>query len=536
MKRFTKITALLLCLLMLCSLFAGCGNNNEYGEIEIASPEELDPAKIGDYSTLKLPLDTKGTTIRALVNTDVTTNNDSVFVKELRRRTGLNVQIVAVPISAYKEKLKIIIASQDEMPDMMSSSGLSTDDINDFGNQGAFAEVLHYQDKLPNFKKIYVDEAEERGVAGNLKNIMSADGNLYYFPVYDISRDVNHGMLYRKDIFDKHGIKLWNDKESFLNVLRQLKKLYPNSIPFASKTGSGIFRDLGYSWGLNYFAPYYDEETDKWKYSCADPKFKELIDFIKTMYQEGLIDPEFLTCTQAAWTQKMTQREKSFVTWDWIGRLDMFQEQSTIPGYNLRYGNPVGPKQTLVTLEQVSLGGVCVTNNKVSDLSIKVMDFLYSDAGAELMTCGVRGETFEIDETTGMAKYLDPELQAKEKVDIMDLRSKYCMWMSGAYRRVDPRSCYFQFTEREQEAQDWVEKCGGLEPSDPVVTFVGDTATKASDIVGRLSKKFEEVMFKYIVGTETGDAAWDKWLKEAKKLGEDELCKIYNNRHKELGL
>ncbi len=73
-------------------------------------------------------------------------------------------------------------------------------------------------------------------------------------------------------------------------------------------------------------------------------------------------------------------------------------------------------------------------------------------------------------------------------------------------------------------------------PSDPVVTLVGDISTKANDINTRLSKKFEEVMFKYIVGTDTGDAAWEKWLKEAKKLGEDELCKIYNDRHKELGL
>ena len=43
-------------------------------------------------------------------------------------------------------------------------------------------------------------------------------------------------------------------------------------------------------------------------------------------------------------------------------------------------------------------------------------------------------------------------------------------------------------------------------------------------------------MFKYIIGQETGDVAWEKWLKEAKKLGEDELVEIYNRRHKELGL
>ena len=43
-------------------------------------------------------------------------------------------------------------------------------------------------------------------------------------------------------------------------------------------------------------------------------------------------------------------------------------------------------------------------------------------------------------------------------------------------------------------------------------------------------------MFKYIIGQEKGDAAWNKWCEAAKKLGADELVKIYNNRHKELGL
>ena len=56
-------------------------------------------------------------------------------------------------------------------------------------------------------------------------DLQSADGKLYMFPTYDINRDVNHGMLYRKDIFDKHGIKMWNSPEEFYNVLKHNLKL-----------------------------------------------------------------------------------------------------------------------------------------------------------------------------------------------------------------------------------------------------------------------------------------------------------------------
>ena len=367
------------------------------------------------------------------------------------------------------------------------------------------------------------------------KSFAAGDKKLYAFPLIDSDRDVNHGMLYRKDIFDKHGIEMWNSPETFYQSLKKLKELYPNSYPLTSKTGKELITNYAVAWGgIKSYNVYYDESAQTWKYSDTDPKTKEMLDFFKKLYDEGLLDPEFLTNTSPAWTQKMTTGT-SFVTYDWIGRLDMFVSQSTDPEYDLRYANPVGPEQTILTLNKVSTNGfVAVVRNKKAPLTMKLMDFLYSDAGAELMTCGVRGETFEIDEN-GMAKYL--EFEEGKKVDIMDLRSKYCMWMACTYRKVDPRSCYFQFTEREQEAQDWPAKCGGFEPSDPYVTFAGeDKISEVSELTTELAKRFEEVMFKYIIGQESGDEAWNKWCAEAKKLGSDKLVKIYNDRHKELGL
>ena len=44
------------------------------------------------------------------------------------------------------------------------------------------------------------------------------------------------------------------------------------------------------------------------------------------------------------------------------------------------------------------------------------------------------------------------------------------------------------------------------------------------------------MMFKYIIGTETGDEVWAKWKQQAKNLGEDEMIKIYNDCYKAMGL
>ena len=527
MSKKVKITSLLLCLVMVCSLLAGCGGNKlEYVEIETASAEELDPAIIGDYSTLELPIDTKGTTINYLCNTDVTTNNDSVVIKELRRRTGINVQILAVPPSAYKEKAKVLVASQDDMPEILYPSGFTGDEINDLGRQGAFANIMDYVDKLPNFKKIYIDEAEERGLAAALKNLKDTKGNLFIFPTYDINRDVNHGMLYRKDNFDKHGIDMWHDKDSFLDVLRQLKKIYPNSVPYASKNGLNIFANFGPNWGLTGFGNFYDEETGKWGLSCIDPRFKEELDFIKTMYQEGLCDPEFLTATQSAWTNKMTQRNKSFVTWDWIGRLDMFKEQTaqTVPEYDLRYAPPIGGK--VVTLARTS-SGPSIKKGPVSEIALKLCDYLLSDSGAQLISMGIEGVTYNLDEN-GKAEYVG--FEGKKGVGINELESKYGLFISGVYRRFDRRSTYYNFSEREQEAQDMMNNMpgGGYLPEDPVLPFDTEAKDAKNQYESGIFKAAEEFAVKYILNDSYGEKEWNEWLEKAESLGVSKMIAHYN--------
>ncbi len=528
MKKSYKFLAFVMCSVMIFSLLAGCGSKNlEYSDIEIASKEELNPEKIGDYSTLKLPISKKGAVIKVLCNTDVTTNNESIIVEELRRRTGLDIQIMAVAPSAYNEKVRVLVASKDQMPDMIYPSGFSTDEINEFGTQGAFADVMEYVDKLPNFKKIYIDEAEERNIAGNLKNIMSPDGKLYMFPTYDINRDVNHGMLYRKDIFDKHGIKMWTNKDEFLDVLRKLKELYPNSTPFASKTGTTIFRDLSYSWGINGFSTYYDEEDGLWKYSCIDPKFKEVLDFIKTMYKEGLIDPEFITCTQASWTNKMTQRDKAFVTWDWIGRLDTFKEQTkdTVPEYDLRYAYPIGGK--VVTLARTGVGPA-VKKGDTELLCLQLCDYLLSDSGAQLMTMGIEGVTYTMGDD-GFADYIG--FEGKDAIGISELEEKYGLFIPGLYRRFDRRSTYYNFTEKEQEAQDMMnnKEGGGYMPLDPVLSFTDEEREIKSQYSSELEKAAQEFATKYVLTDSYGEKEWNEWLKKAKELGCDKVIEQNNN-------
>ncbi len=532
MKNIRRIICSVLVAVMMSMCLSGCGNKAPVNA-DIATKEELDPKIIGDYGNLKLPIDDEYTQVSIIYGSDTDTINDSVVMNELRRRTGLNIKVVCVPAASMGDKSKTMLASKNATD--IFGAGLSIDEQNEFGMQGAFIKIDENLKHAPNFKKMFFDKPEEYGVVGAVKNMSASDGHLYFFPQYDINRAVNSGTMYRKDIFDKHGLKAdWKNPEEFYQTLKKLKELYPNSTPFAVKLKTQLFTRLGESWGLGSgsdvtFPPFYDEADGKWKYYATDPRFKEIIDYVKKLFDEGLLDPEFLTTTDVAWTAKMTQKEKAFVTSDWIGRMEMWKEQTktTVPEFDLRYAPPIGPTGKVIQLPKYA-ASTCVTNNERSHLALALNDYLLTESGGILLSLGVEGVTYTIGED-GFADYVgyDPN----EAIGINELATKYGLF--SIYRRFDKRSTYYNFSEREQEAQDMaLNKEDGFEPIDPKLTFTDEEIDIRAGILPELSTAAEEFATKYVLGSETGDAAWEKWLGKAKKLGEDKVLKIYNDAQK----
>ena len=521
-----KTLTLIIALCLVITMFSGCSDKGEVvTDVGTLTKEEIKVIN-ANAGGLKLPFDDKGTEITIFTGTDNTGLSDSPVVKELSRRTGLKITILEVPKSTMQEKMQVLIASKDTMPDIGGGSNINV--INDLGQQGAYVNILEYQDEIPNFKKIFIDEARERGTEKVTKSWLASNGALYQFPSYDKNRDVNHGMLYRKDIFDKHGLKMWNSPEEFYEILKQLKTLYPDASPFVSKTGTQFFTQNAASWGVqNWPGISYNFDSGNWTYAGLQPKFKEFLEFVKKLYDEGLIDKEFITCTQSAWTQKMTQAAKGFVTFDWIGRLDQFVNQSTVEGYDLRYANPMGPEQKVITLPK-ALGGTCIKNSEKSIYALKLMDYLLSDGGNELINIGIEGVTFEWNEDKTKAKYL---LAEGETLDENTLEAKWGISIPSLTLRADRRGWQFQFTEREQEAQDLMlnKENGGFLPEQPELSYTSEEMEIINEHDVQLRKISEEFATKYILSDKSTQADWDKYLKDMKAAGLDEVVKCHND-------
>ncbi|BFH59828.1 extracellular solute-binding protein [Paenibacillus azoreducens] len=528
-----RLLSMTLVLMLASTLLSACGGSGSGSKDEKASggAAETPTTKVeettnqyGDTGGLKLPLVDKPTTITWMVVSD-TPLNDKLVAKEIEKRTGITVDFQNYSSATFQDKLRLVVSS-GKLPDIFH--GLRPEELKKIGQQKAVVAINDYVDILPNFKKLYVDE--NPWVASSFGD---ENNNIYTWPIYNMNRDVNHGMMYRKDIFDKNNIPEWTNTEEFYQALKKLKEIYPDSYPMASKTKENIFSDLSYGWGIGgaSYPAYYSESDKTWKFAGVQPEHKEMLDFLKKLYNEGLLDQEFLTDTMESWSAKMTT-DKSFVTWDWIGRMDLFYNQvsSKNPEFNLRYGNPVGPTGHVRTLPKIDADfGIAVANNKNKEAALKLLDYLTSPSGSELITLGVEGVNFNFD-ANGKPVY--PELANLPAVEIKALEENYGMWVEGMYLNPDHRSVYYNYTEKEKEAQDKIVSANKFEPLDPVLNLTEEESATISELQTAIIKSMNEFNAKYILNKKYGDKEWNDWLVTAEKMGASKYAEVYNEAQK----
>ena len=152
---------------------------------------------------------------------------------------------------------------------------------------------------------------------------------------------------------------------------------------------------------------------------------------------------------------------------------------------------------------------------------------LFIDRAAELMTCGIEGVTFNWNADKTHAVYIGFDSQ---NITIKDLEEKYGMCLSGVTRRYDKRSSYFNYTEKNQEAQDLMNNKpgGGYLPENPEPTLTSEEKEIVTKNDPKLRKLGEEFASKYILSGETGDAAWKNFLNQMEANGASETLAAQN--------
>lgn len=344
-------------------------------------------------------------TITMIYSGDNNPPDDNDIIVELRNRLGVNLQITYVSSGDYATKINTMMAS-DTLPDIFMN--ISGQDLLDLVAAG---KILNWEPYLAEYGKnilAKVDVEDMRKAPANKDGLFAA---INYGGAYHQTLSV------RKDWLQAVGMEVPTTLEEYYDLMVAFTKNDPDGNGQDDTFGMGFMMNANAFKGI--FAAY-DIPFGSWGQAIQledgtvttvmkHPKFLEAMTYINKLYQEGLIDPDFVNLTNMQMFEQLWNNKVGVLGWEAVGPTNNWY-----PG---RYTFEVDPEPAN-EFDFIMLNGKggekkypdynsakWVINAKCAnpELALKVIDYMwYSEEGDELCYLGVEGKHFEwVDKANG---------------------------------------------------------------------------------------------------------------------------------------
>ncbi|MBB3067424.1 putative aldouronate transport system substrate-binding protein [Paenibacillus baekrokdamisoli] len=488
---------MMLVLVLILVIIAGCSTNGSKTEMKVESP------KPNESTTVNLP---EAASLRILTENSPSwpAKKDWAVWKWLKEKTNIT---ILHETQTGPGSVALSIASGD-MPDLYT---VYLDEAQKYGAQGAFLDLSKYLDKMPNVKA-FLDSRPD------VAQRMTSPGGEKYQLLTDGAGAGNQTVwFYRDDILKKHSLNEPKTWEELYETAKKLKQLYPDSYPFVFRHGLNTLGAFGPSFGF-YPSFFEDKDTGKIKYGVNDPAFKKMIEYLNKFYKEGLIPPDWLSMDYKVWTQFITTN-KSFITIQYIPQIEIMNAQLQ-NGAHLKFMPPplgAGSKGYIPNSNFEVTGFAVSSKTKNLDAVLRYLDFIYSKEGKDILSWGKEGETYTIE--NGKRKFMP---QFKE---VVDLAKEAGIITQGTYGLADANAVMSLRNENEQYSYNEAEKYKF--PVTPVLPML-KAEEKAAITVDqeKVTKFYETSVAKFILG-ETPMTQWDAFISELNKLGVQKIIDTY---------
>jgi putative aldouronate transport system substrate-binding protein len=528
MKKYFSF--LMVAVFLASTILAGCGSNtgnapaNNEAAPNVASEEsseEVSPAVDGEASAESFSYLMHDKFINWL--------NELKWYPQLLENTGVNVELVSGGSNddEYYAGVEQRIISKT-FPD---SGIVSVAQAKVYGTQGAFVDLKPYIEEYGPNIQAYIDAHPDFQ-----KLITTEDGAIYGLVAEaPIFADF---IFYRQDHFEKAGVTTVPQTiDELTDAMRQLKAFYgadnPNYYPM---TGREAF--IRFQSAFNATANYDDGVSNgvygngKTGTDIYSDGYKEMIEWYKLLYDEGLIDPEWVAgaSTEEAWESKMLTGQGS-LSYDYLTRPSWFMENGgpdNDPDYNIAimpYLLDNNGEQSIQPTEvQYNILRAMVVNIESEDKAptiIKFLDYLYSDGGQTLVSWGVEGESFET--VDGVNQFI-VDFSTEEATPAGELRWSFLNDRLTFVKPLDDVAFFQWNTDLVKNAAAELYTDEYIKPG----TLVIYTAEQSADIANLSAAVNDAVnagVTKFVTG-ERDMGEWDAFLGEMETLGYKDIVSI----------
>ncbi len=442
--------------------------------------------------------------------------------------SGATVNVDAVIGTDYNTKINLLVADSANLPDLLEIGTKSL--LDQHASAGAFIAVDDHLDEMPHYTKA-LEEIDPDVREGLIRERRSFDGKVYQAAILGTGTVYGaQGWLYRKDIFEKHGLEVPETLDDLKEVCIKLKELYPDSYPMTLQGGMGAITLLGSSFKpyLDY-GVYYDFHQEKWMYGAMQEEMKDLINWMLEMADAGLLQPQIYGIDTASYDELITN-DKMFITANYLVRQSYYNVpmRKTNPDYEVaamvppRANIPTG--QNKMARTSCITGGLAIPNTKDENRianAIRFLDWMYSDTVKELLSWGKEGETYRIN-ADGNKEFI---LEEGETVQL-----KYGMATAGLLQRVDEYAYnealasgspidpeIFQYAEDNVNPQKWL-------------SFNDEELAVFNQYYDAVFNYTCEMIDKFVLRTEPlTDENWEKAQQRLVELGVEKVLEIYES-------
>lgn len=441
---------------------------------------------------------------------------------------GATLELIVYPSSEAGTKMSLMYAAPEMLPDVTYGSYKPGSDKHVLeGAQIAFDDVAEY---MPNYNA-WVDSLTEDEYQNNVVTRKAFDGKIYYTPVIGREKSKNvKAWLYRKDIFDKNNIAVPTTFDEMYEVSKQLKEIYPDSYPFCVRSGTKVFDTSGSSWKPYWETGfYYDYNEEKWSYGAAEDLMLEVITYFKKMMDEELINPDFITISNAGW-QELITTDRGFMMPEYQTRIDFFNAlaRGNNPDFDIHaMVPPVAKEGGLPMVHRANLDPVGLQMpNTMKERNIanaaKFIDWFYSDEAVELVSWGKEGETFEI--VDGKKQYILDEKGTQPD-------TLYGFATYGTYTRMDPESVFAIESADIAETRDMV--------LEHIMPYANPTLFLSfNEEEYKVKEEYETALVTYVSGMvakfllgQEPLSKWDEYVATINELGLEKLLEVYTSAY-----
>ncbi|KUP20834.1 extracellular solute-binding protein [Paenibacillus sp. DMB5] len=218
--------------------------------------------------------------------------DDAAVVREVEQKFGADLDVWNLENNKYESLLELKLV-QGAIPDLFRIR--QTQDLLKYQQQGVLAEIP--QDLLDTYAPNIMKAIRENAPAYQNSGIIN--GAYYGIPVVNPTNIYRIPVVYRQDWLDKLGLAVPDTLADFEKVIYAFANEDPD--------GNGVKDTYGLSlegmnvifgaFGQIVFADqlYFSRQDQQLVIGALQPEVKEALRYLRKWYQDGVIDPEFIT-------------------------------------------------------------------------------------------------------------------------------------------------------------------------------------------------------------------------------------------------